>query len=80
MIERTIGMQATIKQADLLAWASDERRDAEAARGWQKGEWHHRRVWRAVMARMLVVLAVRLDNTVAMRATQTSKHTAATVS
>jgi hypothetical protein len=80
MFERTIGMQATIKQAELLAWASDERRAAEAARGWQKREWYRRRVWREVIARMLVALAVRLDRTVAPQGTPIPVREAATAS
>jgi hypothetical protein len=67
MLERTVGMQATMKQADLLAWASDERRAAQAVRGRMQRQKRDCRTGRAAIAGMLMALAVRLDATVAMR-------------
>jgi hypothetical protein len=61
MIERTIGMQATIKQAELLAWASDERRAAEAEQPMQVRQMQAYSALRVTIARTLVALAMWLS-------------------
>jgi hypothetical protein len=63
MIEHTIGMQATVKQAEMLAWASDERQADEAERARQGKGTRNRRSGRAAIAGMLVALAAWLVST-----------------
>jgi hypothetical protein len=63
MIERTIEMQAMVKQAEVLAWASEERQADEAERARQGTETLNRRSMRAAIAGMLVALAAWLVST-----------------
>jgi hypothetical protein len=61
MFEQTLGHQATMKQAELLAWASDTRRTVEAEQTMQgRRTWSHSAL-RVTIARVLVALAMWLS-------------------
>jgi hypothetical protein len=63
MMERTVEIRATLKQADLLAWASAERQAGEAERARQRKVRRNRRSGRAALAGMLMALAAWLIST-----------------
>jgi hypothetical protein len=60
MFERMIGMQASMKQEELLAWASGERWAVEAEQG-RQGRTTRDRWWvREAIAGVLLAMATRI--------------------
>jgi hypothetical protein len=60
MFARMIGMQATMRQEELLAWASGVRRAVEAEQGRQGRTTRDRRWVREAVAGVLMAMATRI--------------------